>query len=283
MGYALNDAALLTFHGSYNDAKGLYASSLTREQFDADPSQNPNTGADSDYESEDTLGALVYEQQLGRHEFMAKMEVQACDYQLYWGFLTRMESMQAHPEASMTLNHDIAGMTNKLVIGGEDRYHDYEVDRYTASSFIDITAINQDFTRKDISYAGYVQDELSVTDAFTVTAGIRYDFFYLEQNAHIAGSDSWDQEKGDFSPKLGLTYQICDEINLFAGFNSGIKSPVRLPVYYTQKKIGRAEFYLVANNLFDESAVGDGSGNLGSETLYPIAGLNTVFGLNVEF
>jgi hypothetical protein len=33
---------------------------------------------------------------------------------------------------------------------------------------------------------------------------------------------------------------------------------------YRFEKIGQAELYLVANNLFDESAVGYGSGNLGS-------------------
>nr|WP_319396287.1 TonB-dependent receptor [uncultured Desulfobacter sp.] len=436
VGYALNNGAQLTFHGSYNDTKGLYAAGLTRDQFNEDSSQNPNTGADYDYESEDILGAMVYKQQLGRHELMAKMEVQTCDYQLYWGHLTHMDSLQAHPEVNVTFSNDISDMANKLVIGGEYRYHDYDVNRYTASSFHDVTAINQDFTRKDISYAGYVQDELQVTDALTVTAGLRYDFFDLEQNAHIMGSDSWDQETGDISPKLGFTYQFCDELNLFAGYNSGIKSPVRLPVYYTNgqlepeklrafelgirgnvagwfnynmalfrqtvkdkfvlpsadwtaqyenagetsskgieigagaklphgfytsanftyqdakfeefvsmgvdysgnkltgvpdiifaftlgyrnqilgdfslnpvymgrryfnyantneedgywvlnarylKKIGRLELYLTANNLFDKSAVGDGSGNPGSESLYPISGFNTVIGMNVAF
>ncbi len=436
VGYALNPGAQITFHGSHNDTKGLYAASLTRDQFDDDPSQNPNAGADYDYESEDTLGALVYNQQLGAHELMAKMEVQACDYQLYWGHLTHMDSRQVHPEVSMTFNNNIGGMANKLVIGGEYRYHDYDVKRYTASSFNDIIAINQDFTRKDISYAGYVQDELLVTDALTITAGLRYDFFDLEQTAHIAASDSWDQEKGDISPKLGFTYQFCNEVNFFAGYNSGIKSPVRLPVYYTNgeldpeklqayelglrgnvagwfnynmavflqtvkdkfvlpsadwtaqyenagetsskgvelgasaklpkgfytsanftyqeaefedfvsmgvdysgnklagvpeiifaftlgyknvrlgnlslnpvytgkqyfnyantneedgywvlnakysKQIGRADFYLLANNLFDESAVGYGSGNPGSEALYPISGFNMVLGMNITF
>jgi len=76
VGYALNNGAQITFHGSYNDTKGIYAASLTRDQFDEDPSQNPNTGADYDYESEDILGALVYKQQLGNHELLAKMEVQ---------------------------------------------------------------------------------------------------------------------------------------------------------------------------------------------------------------
>ncbi len=436
VGYALNDTAQLTFHGSYNNTKGIYAASLTRDQLKEDPSQNPNTGADYDYESEDLLGALVYQQQLGPHELMAKIEVQTSDFQMFWGYVTHLDSTLAHPEVSMTFNHDISGMANKLVIGGEYRYHDYDVNKYTASSFNNLTALSQDFTREDISYAGYLQDELLVTDALTITAGIRYDFFDLEQNANIAASDSWAQETGDFSPKIGFTYQLCDEVNFFAGYNSGLKSPIRLPVYWTNgelepeklkayevgirgnisgwlnynvalfrqtvndkfvmpkadwtakyenagetsskgvelgasarlphdfyastnftcqeskfekftsmgvdysgnkltgvpdvmfaftmgyrnetigdislnpvytgkryfnyantneddgfwvlnaryaKKIGQIEVYLVANNLFDENAIGSGSGNPGNEALYPISGFNAVVGMNVNF
>ena len=72
---------------------------------------------------------------------MAKLEVQTCDYQLYWGHLTHMDSLQAHPEVNMTFNNDISGMANKLVIGGEYRYHDYDVNRYTASSFDEVKAV----------------------------------------------------------------------------------------------------------------------------------------------
>jgi len=336
----------------------------------------------------------------------------------------------------MAFNHDIGDMANKLVIGGEYRYHEMEAKKYAASSFSDIGAINQNFTREDISYAGYLQDELRITDALTVTAGIRYDYFDLEQTAHIESSNAWAQEKGDFSPKIGFTWQLCDEANLFAGFNSGIKSPVRLPQWWTNgeldpeklrayevglrghisdwldynmalfwqavtdkfvrqsadmdalyenagetsakgveiganarlpyglysstsftfqesefdefvsqgvdysgkkmtgvpdvifsfklgylqemlgdisinpvytgkryfnyantneddafwvlnaryaKTLGRVEWYVAANNLLDESAVGSGSGNPGNETLYPIAGFNMIVGLNAKF
>lgn len=435
IGYALNDEAQLIFHGSYTDTQGIYAASLTREQLEADPSQNPNTGADYDYESEDTLKALVYQQQLGANDLMVKIEYQTSDYQLFWGYFTQMDSELVHPEVNVTFNYDIAGMPNKLVLGGEYRNHNYDVQRYTASSFNDLTILTHNFTRKDVGYAGYFQDELLVTDALTISAGIRYDFFDLEQNAHMAGNKAWAQEKGDFSPKFGFTYQFCDEVNLFAGYNSGLKSPVKLPVFWTNgkldpeklqayevgirghfglfnynmaffwqtvddkfvlpsadwsaeyenagetsskgleigvaanlphgvytssnftyqdsefedfvsmgvdysgkkmtgvpdilfafvlgyrnetlgdislnpvytgrryfnyantnedngfwvlnaryaKKVRQVEFFLAANNLFDENAVGSGSGNPGSEMFYPISGFNTVFGVNVTF
>ncbi len=133
--YALNDNADITFHGSHKDSTGIYTEGLTRKQFKEDPSQNPNTGADYYNETEGNLGALVYKQKLGQHELMGKLELQSTEYQLYKGLYFDQEGWQAHPEVSMTLNHDIAGMANKLVVGGEYRYHDMTAKRYKASSF----------------------------------------------------------------------------------------------------------------------------------------------------
>ena len=47
------------------------------------------------------------------------------------------------------------------------------------------------------------------------------------------------------------------------------------------KQFGKVEFYAAANNIIDESAVGYGGGNPGSETLYPLSGFNVLIGLNV--
>ncbi|MCG8550488.1 MAG: TonB-dependent receptor [Desulfobacterales bacterium] len=237
LGYSLNENAQIDLHGSYKVSEGIYSTGLTREQFEEDPSQNPPTDADKYYETEEILGALVYRQQLGTHEFMGKLELQSSKFQAYFGAYVETEAWQAHPELNMTFNHDIGAMANKLVVGGEYRYHDINPKSYKASSFNDVGKINQDFTREDISYAGYLQDELRITEALTITGGIRYDYFDLEQTTSLPGGNAWSQDKGDFSPKLGVTYQICDKVNLFAGFNSGIKSPVRLGQWWTNGEL----------------------------------------------
>ena len=435
---SLNNNSTLAFHGSYEDSTGSYTASMTREQFNEDPTQNPNTGPDYYSETEESLGALVYEQNLGPHELMCKMEVQDTSWRMFSGYYYMgADSVIAHPEVRMSFNHDIGGMANKLVIGGEYRYHDLNGIRYLATSFHDLGDKNQDFSREDISYAAYLQDELQITDALTITAGLRYDYFDLDQEANMANSTTWSSKHNALSPKIGLTYQLCDEVNLFAGFNTGIKSPVRLRQWFTNgelepeklysyevgvrgnishwldynvavfwqnvtdkfvrptadfwtaqyenagetsskgvemgaharlphgfyssvsftwqeskfdefvsggvdysgnyltgvpemmfalklgykhetlgdisinpvytgkryfnyantneedgdwllnaryaKKIGRVEFYAAANNIFDESVVGTGGGDPGSETLYPLPGFNALIGLNVAF
>ncbi len=49
------------------------------------------------------------------------------------------------------------------------------------------------------------------------------------------------------------------------------------------KTFGRVEFYAAANNIFDQSVVGTGDGDPGSETFYPFPGFNMLIGLNVSF
>ena len=239
VGYTLNDDASLEFHGSHKDSQGIYSLGLTREQFEEDPTQNINTGADQYNESEEDLGALVYQQQLGHNELMAKVEMQKSSYKYYYsGYYGEEKSWAAHSEINMTLNNSINGMANKIVIGGEYRFHKLDPQMYSgSSSFYNRGTIYGDYSREDISYAGYLQDELRATDALTISAGIRYDYFDLEQTANNANSSSWTQETGDFSPKIGFTYQFCDKVNVFAGFNSGIKSPVRLPQSRTNGKL----------------------------------------------
>ncbi len=240
----LNSNSSLAFHGSYKDSKGSYTASLTREQFDEDPTQNPNTGPDYYFETEESLGALVYEQRLGDHDLMCKTEVQDTSWRSFSGYYYMgADSTVVHPEVRMTVNHDIGSMANKLVIGGEYRYHDLDGIRYIATSFHDLTAKNRDFSREDISYAAYLQNELGITDALTISAGIRYDYFDLAQVANMASSTTWSSKHNAVSPKIGLTYQLCDEVNLFAGFNSGIKSPVRLRQWFTNGELKPEKLY----------------------------------------
>ncbi len=241
---SLNNNSTLAFHGSYTDSKGNYTAGMTREQFNEDPTQNPNTGPDYYSENEASLGALVYEQNLGPHEFMCKIEAQDTSWRMFSGYYYMgADSVVAHPEVRMAFNHDIGGMANKLVIGAEYRYHDLHGIRHTAVSFHDLIAKNQDFSREDISYAAYLQDELAITDALTITAGIRYDYFDLEQEANMASSSTWSSKHNALSPKIGLTYQLCDEVNLFAGFNTGMKSPVRLRQWFTNGDLNPEKLY----------------------------------------
>ncbi|QTD55835.1 TonB-dependent receptor [Parasphingorhabdus cellanae] len=87
------------------------------------------------------------------------------------------------------------------------------------------------------SYAAFVQATMEFTDAFSVTAGLRYS---LDEKSLItgtllndpvtgaagdfgfraSGSDSWS----DFSPRLALQYQITPEVMAYASVTKGFRS-----------------------------------------------------------
>ena len=55
---------------------------------------------------------------------MCKLEAQDTSWRSFSGYYYMgADSTVVHPEVRMTVNHDIGGMANKLVIGGEYRYH----------------------------------------------------------------------------------------------------------------------------------------------------------------
>ncbi len=87
----------------------------------------------------------------------------------------------------------------------------------------------KDTLRKDTSYATYIIDELSITNALTVTFGARFDSYKQNQTGRVNISNTAGQSDEAISPKLGATYTVNKALNIFAGFNSGFKSPARVP------------------------------------------------------
>jgi Carboxypeptidase regulatory-like domain/TonB dependent receptor-like, beta-barrel len=79
---------------------------------------------------------------------------------------------------------------------------------------------------------GFVQDSWRASDRLTLELGLRYDFysvvkeaegrsrpFFIEENAFGPdGSDSYDADKNNFSPRLSAAYQVNEKTVLRGGF-----------------------------------------------------------------
>lgn len=224
--YTFANNGTLSFHGSYFDTVSNYANGLTRAQFDQDPTQNP--GPDYELREKEQLAALDYSQMIGAHRLRIKLELKDELTNMYWYNFYVYDEMEVHPEANITFNHPIGRMKNKLVLGGEYRYHTIDTTINLATSFSSLGALTGDREREDTTWSVYINDELSITEALTATAGLRYDKYDQEQIGKINTANSWKQDNDSFSPKFGLTYEFNRQLNLFAGFNSGYKSPARV-------------------------------------------------------
>ena len=239
--YNLPFDATVAFHGSYFDTESNYANSLTKAQWEADPTQNP--GADNTLHETEKLAAFTYDQHFGPHVLKAKVEFKDELTEMFWYGWHRYDEWEAHPEINFTMNHNLWGMANKLVVGGEYRYHTIHTTLNQANGN-NIGQLTGDRDRKDTTWSGYVQDELGITEALTVTAGLRYDNYEQDQVGHVnPTANTWNQSNSAFSPKIGATYTFNQAVNVFAGYNTGFKSPARVPAAATSGNLNPERIY----------------------------------------
>ena len=227
IGYHIDDTSSLVFHGSHYDADANYANALTFEQLASEPQQNP--GADMPLDDDYQIYALAYDKAFGRHSLSVKLDVKDEITKMFFsGLHFEFDEWEVHPEAAFTLRHDLGEMDNTLVMGAEFRYHELDTLLHLAPDNL-IGAMIGDRHREDTTCAFYVQDQLRITRALTMTAGLRYDDYEQDQTGRVNTANTWTQSNSHLSPKLGITYTFSPGVNLFAGFNSGFKSPARVP------------------------------------------------------
>jgi hemoglobin/transferrin/lactoferrin receptor protein len=80
------------------------------------------------------------------------------------------------------------------------------------------------FTQSDVSETGkvwglYVQDIIDVTDRLTVTTGLRYDNYKLNDANGLSLSDN------GFSPNLSANYGLTDSLSVSAGYAQAFRGP----------------------------------------------------------
>jgi hypothetical protein len=114
-----------------------------------------------------------------------------------------------------------------------------EITYNSINDFIDnrptAIAVNQDspvFHPEQYYAIGYIQDSWRAGDRLTLELGLRYDFysvvkerdglanpFFIEENAFgPQGSEFYNPDKNNFSPRLSAAYQLNDKTVLRAGF-----------------------------------------------------------------
>ncbi|MBI1251439.1 MAG: TonB-dependent siderophore receptor [Alphaproteobacteria bacterium] len=72
--------------------------------------------------------------------------------------------------------------------------------------------------RADIA-AIYVQDQIALSDAVRVIAGLRYDRFDLEVDDRRAGAADFSRTDDLVSPRLGLVYKPIEPVSLYASYS----------------------------------------------------------------
>ena len=122
--------------------------------------------------------------------------------------------------------------------------------RILADGTVDFTDQKQKaFPGADTSLIGaYVQDSISFNNsAWSVIAGVRYDYYTLEaKNDELyADAQLGDITESAFSPKLGAIYQVDDNLSLYGQYVRGFKIPPHDQAYQSH---GVEPFYQILPN-----------------------------------
>ncbi|WOT05209.1 TonB-dependent siderophore receptor [Shewanella youngdeokensis] len=77
---------------------------------------------------------------------------------------------------------------------------------------------DNDETQK--AWGVYVQDQMDLTDNWKLHLGLRFDQYQQDVTEHFAGTYA-SQEDSRVSPKIGLVYQLSDNVSFYSSYSEG--------------------------------------------------------------
>ena len=89
------------------------------------------------------------------------------------------------------------------------------------------------FPDADLTFlAGFAQAEISLTDALTLTPGLRYDHFSLDPSGLDSdGAALAERSEGQFSPRLAFSFQATEALTLWASAAQSFRAPSLTQLY----------------------------------------------------
>jgi iron complex outermembrane receptor protein len=123
------------------------------------------------------------------------------------------------------LDLPVFGHRNRLIVGF-DILHE-KVDRTVVSSD---TCFGTSTTLSDLErnvYAGFLQNEFSLTETLLLSAGVRFDHAALDLTASNVdiGDERVDPDFDVWSPKAALVWRILPTVSVYSSYSRGFRLP----------------------------------------------------------
>jgi len=216
------------------------AGAITAAQVRADPTQaqprnlSSNAGEALDQQK---LG-LVYRREIGDgHELMVRNYYLWRDFEAFLPIGTHIpfvaddgvvefERFFYGGGLQLTFNNELFGRPNQLSVGFDIDLQDDERQRFLNNAGVkgDLTF---DQTEEAEAYGVYLRNELSLSDAWSLIVGLRYDEVELSvDDGFLANADqSSDIDFDEFSPMVGLVWALHDNASLYANYATSFETP----------------------------------------------------------
>lgn len=128
--------------------------------------------------------------------------------------------------AQYTWSSSLAGHPNRFTVGFDiDRQED-DRQRFV-NSFGNKGALTFDQMEEATAWGIYVRDVLALTDTVQLTVGGRFDQVDLDVDDRFLanGDQSSNVDFDEFSPMVGVTWNVFDELRLFANYSTAFETP----------------------------------------------------------
>ena len=248
--YLPTDLSLITYTFDYIDFDNNTGSSLEQVDFDEDWGQSYHTF--SNVKMTKIVSSLAYSTDIGGGEFSATSGYRNIDHVVYPGYSFRRINFGPDAGKYSSTYSDITGddldlqclyskdftRLNSKIVGGVDfQKADHETDIYN------LLVTRDPATKKYTSYtengikdsydittdaaAPYLQLERSFAKNLKVQVGGRYDWAKYDVTDKLDGLDGEEGDKtfSQFSPKIGVTYDVNPNTNLYANYSQGFVVP----------------------------------------------------------
>ncbi len=270
VGYWLSDETRVGFYANMTEKERSLSKHLTAEERATDP-----TKAD-DYsltENDDLITGINFDINKAIFDLKTTLYYKNREktYENYLmatstPYLEEMDEDVFGMRTILTYKKDLAGQKNRLSVGFDYDDDDIDLDTTKAES----KTIGAAYTKADPKKSGafnskmvgiFLQDEFSILDNLTLTAGIRYDYFEYENNADydFSSDGKYDYDSNpdydNFNPKVSLNYQATEDMSVYASYSQSYRAP-SIYDYYASGTYSAQYAYVLEPETFTQYELG---------------------------
>ena len=235
LGLDLDETQEFILDFDYQNSHIAYAGSLTEAQYKDDPKQSP---APCVGYLDSSRVALRYNKEINEYN---RIETLLFTTDYGYDYDGRYSSGNAYRwmadinttggEIRYKLTYPLLDMESSFLTGLSLKFDDVGYDDY----YKGVHRI--DTHCENLSWAGYLQEEITPIEPLTLTLGVRYDKAEYDTYRHIhykhgdgtTASESFDK----FSPKFGALYRLTEDINLFTNISKAFNPPSSNRISYS--------------------------------------------------
>jgi len=243
--YAPTDSSLLDFKLQYIHLDNDTAGTLNREDYEEDWRQSYMTFTNTKLEK--TTPSLTYTLDAFGGELKAAALVRSVDHEVnpnygirfnsrtrtYTSYLSKIDSLDV--DLQMLYSRNFEFLRSHLVGGVDFERGDSDIETFDLNvtrnpvtgkyTSFTVTGLGESFDVTTYATAPYLQLISSPFDKFNFTVSGRYDRVEYDVEDNLGTGSDGNQDFSRFSPKVGATYDLTSNLNLFASYSQGFVVP----------------------------------------------------------